>query len=51
MTLWHWLRHPNQKPPVTADLDDRLDRAERRLERVLSPEAASRARTIVRQGR
>lgn len=50
MTLFHWVRHPHDKPPVSRELDVRLDQIEKRL-RVLSPESARRARQIVRQGR
>lgn len=35
MTLVDWLRHPQQKPPVTARADARLDAAERRLDRLM----------------
>lgn len=50
-TLWHWLRNPHDKPSVTAALDARLDIAEARLDRVLSPESARSARRVVQQHR
>lgn len=49
MLLLSWFRHPDQKPPVTAELDKRLDDVDRRLSKVLTPERARRARDLVRQ--
>lgn len=50
MTLIRWLRNPHAKPPVTEDVDRRLDRVERRLERVITTDGARNTREIVRHG-
>ena len=45
MALIHLLRNPQQKPPITEELDRRLDRAEQRL---MTIENANRAQQVVR---
>lgn len=51
MLLVHGLRHPQHKPPVTAEVDQRLDQVERRLDRVMTVDGANRAQRIVRTHR
>jgi hypothetical protein len=49
MTLWRFIRHPDQKPPAIEHLEKRQDDVERRLDRIMSPDAARHARELVRK--
>jgi hypothetical protein len=48
MALWHFIRHPERKSPAIEHLEKRQDAVERRLDRIMTPDAAREAQRVIR---